>query len=671
MSALLLAAVFGIIDNSALECGSTSPTFYPRGDRWVTQTNTAGATPWQPAPIYYQIYSGGSDDISTDAEKQAVERASNTWNAASCAGQAPSIQIRRNPTDYSSRDDGDVGGYRNVIYWVETSDDWRGDSQTIALTTNQRTEDTGFTVTSDMVFNGHNFRFRARGNDSQMSGCTASGTTASTCFDVEAVAVHEFGHFLGFNHVQCTDAVMYPSGSTTGQRTTLSENEVAGICAVYPPRSQTEPKATVGELCQNTAACATGLVCAMSPGGTVGWCAESCTTTSSCDPGYVCRTTGLGVKFCGPGVNQSGDPGTDPGTGPSPDLCRPCSGAADCANGLCVSDGTQQLCSDSCSTTDPDVAACPSGMTCQATDQGHGVCWPSSAGSCGTADTRRDLGELCYDELADQIYECGSGLVCFVFKPRVEGQVGACVTACDNAGAPCPDSNQTCCFGFDNAGGCLPFAADRPFGGCFDIRREGQSCFDAEHTCEAGTECFNFNASNAFDATCFAYCTADSCATDEYCVEWGLGGGAGFVNLCCDQAAFDADPTRCVANPDADIYDVGVECNVNADCDSNLCLKYDNTAACSRSCDPYTGFGCPGNIDVNGDGSADGGFRCMLVSGGEGRCWPLDGPAAPPGGRETPPTVDEGGCGCGAVTPVEGLGMVVLVMMRRWRRRRG
>jgi hypothetical protein len=674
LALLLPLPARAVIDNSALACGTNAPTYYPRGDRWVNVTNTSGATPWDPTPVPFYIYSGGSADVPADAEKEAIVRAADAWGLVECtAGKYPSVWLDRQLPDYPNRDNGDdfnLGNFKNVVYWVETADDWleaaQADSNTIALTTNQRATDTGFIATSDMVFNGANFVFRATGDDNVTRGCTPSGSTISTCYDLGAVALHEFGHMLGFNHVQCTDAVMYPRGSTVGQPTALSVHERTGVCAVYPPRSQTEVKATLGELCDQGTDCATGLGCAISslPGWTVGYCTPvNCTGDAQCPSGYVCRQTGDGDKFCGPGVHGSGDGGTDPGTGLPPDLCAPCSGGDDCSNGMCVAlNDTEAVCTMPCGSND----TCPTGLSCAATEGGPEVCVPTSSGSCGGSDVRVELGDVCYDEAANQVYECGPGLVCFVFQPRVEGQIGACVTYCNNFDSPCPDTNQTCCFGIDDNGNCLGYAASRPHGGCFDIRREGETCDTAENSiCEAGTECFNFG--NPYEAKCFKRCEAAACRSNQECVEWSA--GATFVDLCCDAADFSADPTGCVPHVDTHVYDVGVACDVNSDCDSKLCLKHDGEAACSRNCDPYSGFGCPGNIDVNRDGNPDGGFACILQTSGEGRCWPLNGPADPPPDVKTLSTdTVPGTCGCSG-TPADagflGLGLAVLAVLRR------
>src|SRR5690606_17240684 len=85
--------------------------------------------------------------------------------------------------------------------------------------------------TSDMFWNDQHFNWRVGG-----SGCSlASCGNPCNCFDVERVALHEMGHFIGLDHVTCGGAIMYYSGGADDERHTLTDNEKEGICRVYPP----------------------------------------------------------------------------------------------------------------------------------------------------------------------------------------------------------------------------------------------------------------------------------------------------------------------------------------------------------------------------------------------------------------------------------------------------
>lgn len=60
------------------------------------------------------------------------------------------------------------------------------------------------------------------------------------------VALHEAGHVLGMAHSQQSDALMFRSYSVLGDRT-LTDDDVAGICALYPPHTTRCQADSVGQ----------------------------------------------------------------------------------------------------------------------------------------------------------------------------------------------------------------------------------------------------------------------------------------------------------------------------------------------------------------------------------------------------------------------------------------
>ncbi|MBI5508878.1 MAG: matrixin family metalloprotease [Deltaproteobacteria bacterium] len=691
-------------DNSALECGSTTATYFPRGDHWP------GVPPVDTNPVIYSQQQDGAPGIGNYESFNAVQAAFATWTNVQCSGQFANVYIvdgiEGQIPDYPTRDRGDVWvcpdgtdcssancdvdtcgltAVENIVYFVISGWDAIADAGTVALTTNLYIPDTGYIVTADMEFNAVNYQWRANG-----SGCPSG---QSTCFDVETVALHEAGHFLGFNHVMCTDAVMFPQGSGTVVNHALTTHEITAICTIYPPRPTgfTGSRYT-GEQCTQTSECPASHVCIKIYGSAAddpwGWCAKTCATTSNCDTGFICvQQDGGTQKFCRPGPNDTGGAvGADPGTGSSLDLCQKCTAGSQCASGVCINSGgtTDGICTQTCvGGTLPDSttegSGCPAGLTCVGTDQGWSVCWPDDPVACAAQYSRAKLNDSCYYEgdpssnADDWFKSCGPELVCFVFKERCGGREGACVTYCNATDKPCPtESGLTCCYGVDVNGGCLGPSADRVHGGCFDLRRPGESCVTAEQSiCGDGSGCFNFG--DLSTSKCYHMCQAgdSACNTDvETCVTWSDDCQNQFP-LCCDTEDYEANGnTTCKPTDLIQYYDVGVACTESAECDSGLCQTYDNAKACSRSCNAVTGGGCPGNIDVNADGLNDGGFRCLLIAN-EGRCWPIDGPVAPPANT----AIDDGGGCCNATRLRPGDVLLAALLwlpmaVARWRRRR-
>jgi hypothetical protein len=275
----------------------------------------------------------------------------------------------------------------------------------------------------------------------------------------------------------------------------------------------------------------------------------------------------------------------------------------------------------------------------------------------------------------DYFNACKPDLICFGFQPLCGSVTGACVLVCD-ANHPCPDENLTCCSGQDVNGDCQVPTPEQPYGGCFDLQAKGQSCVSPEQSiCDAGNGCYHFDEESA--SRCYAECEDNGdCASSESCSAFEFDSELcdGTVQVCCRN-----DREGCVPAEAEALTGLGLRCIVNADCDSGLCLKYQGEGACSRTCDAATQVGCPeGELDIDGDGTVDGGFECIAV-GSSGRCWPRNGPVGElgsggsGGGGETPEST---GC-CNALGPSPSLATQILnfllfspLFWMRFRRRR-
>jgi hypothetical protein len=115
----------------------------------------------------------------------------------------------------------------------------------IALTTTTMDNTTGEIVDADMEFNGSADGELPPAN--QFAVCADSGCAVApdagpaTCgvVDLETVAMHEFGHFLGLAHSSVTTAAMASLLTPCSTRRALAQDDVDGICAVYPKAGAT------------------------------------------------------------------------------------------------------------------------------------------------------------------------------------------------------------------------------------------------------------------------------------------------------------------------------------------------------------------------------------------------------------------------------------------------
>ncbi len=317
-----------------------------------------------------------------------------------------------------------------------------------------------------------------------------------------------------------------------------------------------------------------------------GWCVEHmgqqvCTQTcqEECPEGWSCVQVGASepdvVFICVSGY---------------PNLCRPCTAAADCAGiagteDACVTygDGEGAFCGGKCGADD----ACPSGFTCQTATTVNGIelsqC-VAVAGLCPCTDTSVELGLFTYCEVSSEVGACQGKRVC-----TEEG-----LTDCDAA----EPAEETCngldddCDGDVDEGDVVEgigvcddgneCTADQCLGadGCENVPlsegecKDGDSCTVADH-CEEGACVGNP-----------VICDDGNPCTDDAC---DAAGGCDFVDN--DAVCDDGDPCT-----EADQCQEGVcsgvtvpcDCQADADCaaleDGDLC---NGTLFCDLGQWPY------------------------------------------------------------------------------------
>jgi len=127
----------------------------------------------------------------------------------------------------------------NLICFVCTDGDFTKDTTTLAVT---------ITTTADRVgeSDGHGGTSRFAGQiikaDIIFNPNVTYTTGGTDGENIQVVATHEIGHFLGLDHSGIVRAVMFPYASDL---TTLSYDDVAAISTVYPNSSQAFAPATI------------------------------------------------------------------------------------------------------------------------------------------------------------------------------------------------------------------------------------------------------------------------------------------------------------------------------------------------------------------------------------------------------------------------------------------
>lgn len=387
-------------------------------------------------PVPYKVFAHTSINGVADFQGSvlgAVQRGFAHWNQAAVP-----------TTFWASRYDGPFSSpsgraaiandNQNSVIWLEGAD-WEPSSTVLGLTTVTYRVSTNEIFDGDMQLN-NNYQWKVGG--------------AGAFVDVESIITHEAGHFLGLAHTADPAAIMYASYTIGTIKVDLQLNDIRDVSDMYPSGSTT---GTQGDFCTSDSNCAAaGLVCRGARGTSVSRiCTAECTSDATCLRGYTCQPAeppgGTGNACLYP-----------PG---SPELCRFCTGSAQCSNGLCIRSGRNMLCSRPCQTQ----ADCGSAYECVSsgtTDGGIGsrYCVPAQ-GRCPTPQcaTNADcyqgfacVGGMCQatgntgDHCAVSFY-CAQCNVC-VLAPG-GGQDAFCRICCggQGQGGRCNSCTPATCFG--------------------------------------------------------------------------------------------------------------------------------------------------------------------------------------------------------------------------------
>jgi hypothetical protein len=188
-------------------------------------------------PVTYSINPNVGSNVhgGSAAATAAIQASFNTWNSAPNA--AVNVTFGGNTSASSKGNDG-----INLICFVCTGD-FSKDSTTLAVTwttiADAPGEDTKHGTNS--TFAGQIFDADVLFNPTVQ--WSTSGTPTDPQEDLQTVATHEIGHFLGLDHSAVVRAVMYPFAPPT--LTTLSYDDVAGLSSVYPKATADFPTGSI------------------------------------------------------------------------------------------------------------------------------------------------------------------------------------------------------------------------------------------------------------------------------------------------------------------------------------------------------------------------------------------------------------------------------------------
>ncbi|MEE2962507.1 MAG: hypothetical protein VYA34_17370 [Myxococcota bacterium] len=498
---------------------------YPNGVAWCPAVETA---------------SGANSANKRGAFLLALQSAMGNWSHSSleCSG------YRHKESSCSG-----FPSTNSEEHWVYWEQDWGSvgaGSGTIGVTLTVSSGSKNYR--SQVVFNDYNYTWGTDG--------------ANT--DVQSIATHEFGHFVGLDHYddydydkrqacQAWDGA-YPAvmcaGHTGGNVRVLTQDDIAGVCSLYPVTG------AAGSACRDNSDCDSG-VCHPN-----GYCSDDCTNDGDCPNSYECDN-----GLCQPRATTSvgGDQN-----------CGPC-GTLDCIDAsFCVQSQAGVFCSRPCS----QDGHCPFGFGCYSVEGDAGGCFPY-ANSCsldgpGAGDA------------------CGPGAVCALGNICLRyGTVQSCYEICrsnaDCDGRSCSNvGDVSVCVEFE--GGSTGEGGANTNGDNTNGDNTNGANTNGDNTNGANTNGDNTNGSGNEDACgCNSTANCDAgCLCSSNCGGNTIGGNEGGT----------------MVQEGGEDLSLGCSCDQYWGCEVGCSCDPDCLSSSGCSCDKFVGCdeGCPCDSECVGSG---------------------------------------------------------------------
>jgi hypothetical protein len=238
-SIFALAAALSISTTARAYCRAVTeaiPDDWPQDTECFTGSAAALEVYWKTACVSYSLQQNASKQVPFDQASAVAARAFAAWKNVDCPGGGhPSIDATHDmsPVECSAVQYNENGANQNLIVFRDDAWPHPGQFNTLGLTRLKYGVTSGEIFDADMEINSTADRM-----------LVVQGPPTANQILLESVITHEAGHFLGLGHSTDPKAIMYAKYHPDS--VALSDDDKAGICAIYPPDGTRRAKQAMG-----------------------------------------------------------------------------------------------------------------------------------------------------------------------------------------------------------------------------------------------------------------------------------------------------------------------------------------------------------------------------------------------------------------------------------------